>query len=63
MDIQMPEVDGLEATRRIRAQESEQGSAAVHIIALTAHAMPSDREQTRAAGMNGFLSSQFQWNC
>ena len=55
MDIQMPEVDGLEATRRIRAREAEKGSSPAHIIALTAHAMPSDREQARAAGMNGFL--------
>ncbi len=55
MDIQMPEVDGLEATRRIRAREGESGRAPTHIIALTAHAMPSDREQSRAAGMNGFL--------
>ncbi len=55
MDIQMPEVDGLEATRRIRARESELGRTPTHIFALTAHAMPSDREQSRAAGMNGFL--------
>ena len=55
MDIQMPEVDGLEATRRIRSREVEQGREPVHVIALTAHAMPSDREQSRAAGMNGFL--------
>lgn len=55
MDIQMPEVDGLEATRRIRAREGELGRSQTHIIALTAHAMPSDREQSRAAGMNGFL--------
>lgn len=55
MDIQMPEVDGLEATRRIRARETETAREPVHIIALTAHAMPSDREQSRVAGMNGFL--------
>ncbi len=55
MDIQMPEVDGLEATRRIRAAESLAQVDPIHIIALTAHAMPSDREQARAAGMNGFL--------
>lgn len=55
MDIQMPEVDGLEATRRIRRHEAELNREPSYIIALTAHAMPSDREQSRAAGMNGFL--------
>ncbi|MGN6134488.1 MAG: ATP-binding protein [Aureliella sp.] len=55
MDIQMPEVDGLEATRRIRCHEQSTGAEPAHIIALTAHGMPSDREQARAAGMNGFL--------
>ncbi len=51
----MPEVDGLEATRRIRTREAELDRTPAFIIALTAHAMPSDREQSRAAGMNGFL--------
>ncbi|MCC6508062.1 MAG: response regulator [Pirellulaceae bacterium] len=55
MDIQMPEVDGLEATRQIRAHEQAIGAQNAYIIALTAHAMPSDREQSRAVGMNGFL--------
>lgn len=55
MDIQMPEVDGLEATRRIREWECQYDRRPAHIIALTAHAMPSDREQARAVGMNGFL--------
>lgn len=55
MDIQMPDVDGLEATRRIRANEKAAGGREVYIIALTAHGMPSDREQARTAGMNGFL--------
>ncbi len=50
MDVQMPEVDGLEATRLIRAQES---SAHLPIIALTASAVPEQRAACDAAGMNG----------
>jgi CheY-like chemotaxis protein len=54
MDLQMPELDGLEATRSIRAEEG----AARHlpIFAMTANAMPSDEEQCLAAGMDGFIS-------
>jgi len=56
MDVNMPEVDGIEATRRIRAAESERGAARTPIIALTANAFDEDREACVDAGMDGFLA-------
>jgi signal transduction histidine kinase/DNA-binding response OmpR family regulator len=55
MDLHMPGMDGLEATRRIRAIEAEQDSPRTPIIALTANASAEDREACLAAGMDGFV--------
>ncbi|WP_201211115.1 response regulator [Rhodocyclus purpureus] len=56
MDLQMPEMDGFSAAQAIRAGERTRNAAAVPIIALTAAAMPQDREASEAAGMNDHLS-------
>ncbi len=56
MDVQMPGLDGLETTRRIRDPNSAVGHRDVPIIALTAHVMQGDRERCLAAGMNDYLS-------
>ncbi len=55
LDLQMPEVDGLEITRRIRQGECGERNKGLHIIALTAFAMTEDRDRCLAAGMNDFL--------
>lgn len=56
MDVQMPELDGISATRRIRSKDSEVLNPDIPIVALTAHAMAGDREKFLDAGMNDYLS-------
>ena len=56
MDVQMPVLDGLETTRLLRAMGAEALNSQVPVIAVTAQAMPDDREKCLAAGMNDFVT-------
>ena len=61
MDIQMPEMDGMTAMRRIReAEDKAGGRSRAHIIALTAYAMAGDREKFLAAGMDDHVAKPVQ---
>ena len=60
MDIQMPRLDGLQATRAIRAGEQQIRNPRIPIIALTAHALAEEREHCLAAGMNDFLTKPIE---
>jgi Signal transduction histidine kinase len=60
MDIQMPEMDGVEATTALRRLTSPEGVSATPVIALTAYALPGDRERFLAAGMDDYISKPVQ---
>ncbi|MFM7149177.1 MAG: response regulator, partial [Gemmataceae bacterium] len=59
MDVQMPEMDGLEATRRLREKERATGEH-LHVIAITAHAMKGDRDRCEEAGMDNYITKPLQ---
>ena len=60
MDAQMPVMDGVEATRRIRAREAAEGAWHTPIVALTANAMQGDSDRYLAAGMDAFLAKPYE---
>ena len=60
MDLQMPNMDGIEATQCVRAREQAEGLAHLPIIALTANVLASDREHCMDAGMDDFITKPFK---
>lgn len=62
MDLEMPNMDGLEATRRIRAGESGEKNKNIPIVAMTAHALSEVRDHCLKAGMSGFATKPIEYN-
>ena len=62
MDVQMPEMNGLEATQEIRNRENSHVSKKIPIIAMTARAMKGDREKCLEAGMNDYITKPIRAN-
>ena len=61
MDVQMPEMDGFEATGKIREHEKNTGKH-IPIIAMTAHALKGDEDRCLQAGMDGYVSKPIRTN-
>lgn len=62
MDVEMPEMDGFEATRRIRRSEAGENKQNIPIIAMTAHAMPGFKSECLKVGMNDYVAKPFDIN-
>jgi CheY-like chemotaxis protein len=59
MDVQMPGIDGFEATHFIREWEKERGERHIPVIGMTAHALAGDRERCLAVGMDDYIAKPF----
>jgi chemotaxis family two-component system sensor kinase Cph1 len=59
MDVQMPGIDGLEATHLVRVWEKEKGDGHLPIIGVTAHVLTGDRERCLASGMDDYIAKPF----